>query len=121
LREHWLASPHKRPNDLVFGSRAGRGLDYRHVGDAFRAAVKRSGVTAPGRLSLHSLRHGYASLLISQGLNVVFVFRQLGHANASITLSIYAHLFERADHAETAREALDASHTAMTSRGAIVS
>jgi integrase len=76
--------------------------------------VQRSGVTATGQLSLHSLRHGYASLLISQGLNVVFVSRQLGHANAGITLSVYAHLFERADHAETAREALDANYTAMT-------
>jgi integrase len=41
---------------------------------------------------LHSLRHGFASLLISQELNVVFVSRQLGHANPNITLEVYAHL-----------------------------
>lgn len=49
-------------------------------------------------------------MLISAGLNVVFVSRQLGHANAQITLRVYAHLFARADHAETARAAIEAQH-----------
>ena len=111
LREQWLASRYKRPEQLVFCSRDVRGLDYRHAGEAFRAAVEAAGVTAPGRLSLHSFRHAFASLLISRGLNVVYVSRQLGHANPTVTLSTYAHLFERADHASTARAALDASHT----------
>jgi ABC-type Fe3+-hydroxamate transport system substrate-binding protein len=50
------------------------------------------------------------SPLISQGLNVVFVSRQLGHANATVTLGTYAHLFGQADQAEAAREALEASY-----------
>jgi integrase len=73
---------------------------------------------APGRLSLHSLRHGFASLLIAEGLNVVFVSRQLGHATPSITLGVYAHLFERADHATAARAALEASYTSIDASGA---
>jgi hypothetical protein len=48
---------------------------------------------------------------------VVFVSRQLGHANPSITLGVYAHLFQRADHADTARDALDASHAAIGDSG----
>ena len=95
----------------------GRGLDYRHTGAAFTAAVKRAGISVSGRLSLHSLRHGYASLLIAQRLNVVFVSRQLGHANPNITLEVYAHLFERADHDTTARDALEASYAAMAVGG----
>jgi hypothetical protein len=47
-------------------------------------------------------------------LNVVYVSRQLGHANPSITLGS-AHLFERADHAEAAREALETSYEAIAS------
>jgi len=31
------------------------------------AVFKRGGLQAPGRLSLHSLRHGFASLLIAEG------------------------------------------------------
>ena len=90
LREHWLASPHKAPGDLVFCNAKGQGLDYRDVGEGFRAAVKAAGLTGPGRLSLHSLRHTYASLLIAKGLDVVFVSRQLGHASPATTLGLYA-------------------------------
>jgi integrase len=110
LRERWLASPFKGPGELVFGNTRGRGLNHREPGNAFRAAVKGAGIATPGRLTLHSLRHAFASLLIAKGLNVVFVSRQLGHANPSITLQVYAHLFERADHANAARDALEASY-----------
>lgn len=113
LRERWLASAYKRPGDFVFANTLGPGLDYRDAGEAFRHAVKHAGLSAPGRLSLHSLRHGYASLLIAKGLNVVFVSRQLGHANPNITLEVYAHLFECADHGAAARDAIEASYAAM--------
>lgn len=74
LREHWLASPHKAAEDLVFCNAVGRGLDYRKVGEGFRQVVKRAGLSSDDkRLSLHSLRHSFASLLIAKGLNVVFV------------------------------------------------
>jgi integrase len=115
LRELSLASPHKAPTDLVFSNTQGRSLDYRDVGEGFRQAVKKAGLAQDGkRLSLHSLRHGFASLLIAKGLNVVFVSRQLGHANPTVTLSTYAHLFGQADYAAAAREALEASYTTMT-------
>ena len=60
-----------------------------------RASLLRDGK----RLSLHSLRHGFASLLIAKGLDVVFVSRQLGHANPTVTLGACAHQFGQADHA----------------------
>ena len=83
------------------------------IGEGFRQTIKAAGLARDGkRLSLHSLGHGYASLLIANGLNVVFVSRQLGHSNPSITLED-AHLFDRADHAQAAREALETSYAAM--------
>ena len=57
LRQRWFASAHKGPDALTFCTRDGRGLNYRRVGDVFRAAVRRSGVRGAGRLSLHSLLH----------------------------------------------------------------
>jgi hypothetical protein len=54
-----------------------------------------------------------ASLLIAEGLNVVFVSRQLGHASPDITLRVYAHLFDRAEHASRASASLEASFGAM--------
>jgi integrase len=115
LRQRWLQSPFKGSENLVWCTRDGRGQSYRRAGDAFRAAVRKAGLTSDERLSLHSLRHGYASMLIAQGLDVMFVSRQLGHAKASTTLDVYGHLFAQADHAAQARAALQASYEAITS------
>ena len=119
LRECWLTSDRKGTEDFVFLNSTGRPLDYRKVGEAFRSAVRRSGVHRSGRLSLPSLRHGYASMLIGSGLDVVFVSRQLGHSKPDVTLRVYAHLFARREHAERARAALSANYAAVAaaSRG----
>ena len=79
----------------------------------FRQAIKRAGLEGPGKLTLHSLRHGFASLLIANGLNVLYVSSQLGHAKSQHHLEVYAHLFERADHAHAARAALEVSYQAI--------
>ena len=42
----------------------------------------------------HAFRHTAASVLIASGTDVVTVARQLGHANATTTESIYAHLID---------------------------
>ena len=49
----------------------------------------------PLDLSVHSLRHTNASLLIAQGVDVRTVASLLGHAQASTTLDIYAHAFDK--------------------------
>jgi hypothetical protein len=53
-------------------------------------------------LRFHDLRHTFASVLVAQGANVVFLSRQLGHASPDITLKVYAHLFDAAEHAQRA-------------------
>jgi integrase len=40
----------------------------------------------------HGLRHTCASIMLSQGVSLIVVSRQLGHANPNITAMIYAHL-----------------------------
>jgi len=49
------------------------------------------------RVSFHALRHTHASALIAAGVDVVAISRRLGHANPTVTLRIYAHLFTRDD------------------------
>jgi hypothetical protein len=56
-------------------------------------------------------------MLIAQRLDVVFVSRQLGRANANVTLSVYAHVFAQREHGGVARMALEASYTAMREVG----
>ena len=53
----------------------------------------------------HDLRHFFASALIRSGLNVKVVAERLGHANAMMTLNVYAHLWP--DDADRSRQAIE--------------
>jgi integrase len=66
--------------------------------------------SVPGDTSPHDLRHAYASMLIEGGESVVVVARRLGHANPSMTLDVYSHLF--ADSEERTRSVVDAAWNA---------
>jgi integrase len=99
LREHRMASRYKGEDDFVFSTDSGRTVGYQNARRAFMAAVARAGLTdsAEGRLSLHSLRHTCASAMIRSGEDVVRVSRFLGHSKPSITLDLYADLFNEQD------------------------
>ncbi|WP_438270049.1 tyrosine-type recombinase/integrase [Rhodococcus aetherivorans] len=65
------------------------------------------------RVTAHDLRHTAASLAISAGANVKAVQRMLGHASASMTLDVYADLFDDdlADVARRMEEGVDRMRT----------
>jgi integrase len=48
-------------------------------------------------VTFHALRHTHASMLIDVGLDVVKISKRLGHASPTVTLGVYAHLFDRRD------------------------
>ena len=55
-------------------------------------AVKKYGEQAGvPQLTVHSLRHFHATLLLQSGQNIVVVSKRLGHAQVSMTTDIYAH------------------------------
>ncbi len=66
--------------------------------------------SVPEDTSPHDLRHHYASTLIEGGESVVVVARRLGHANPSMTLNVYSHLFT--DSEERTRSVIDAAWNA---------
>ena len=53
-------------------------------------------------ITMHGLRHTYASMLISEGVPISEVSAQLGHASTDITLRVYTHLFTDASTASKA-------------------
>lgn len=55
------------------------------------SAIRRAGVPA---VSPHELRHTAASIAVHAGANVKALQRMLGHASASMTLDVYADLFD---------------------------
>ena len=94
----------KAPDDLVFTSPKGAVLRVRGA----RAVVVRPGGRGLRRAEgfhPHELRHTAASLAVSAGANVKAVQRMLGHAKASMTLDVYADLFD--DDLEAVADRLD--------------
>lgn len=53
-------------------------------------------------ITMHGLRHTYASMLIKEGVPISEVSAQLGHASVDITLRVYTHLFTEATTASKA-------------------
>ncbi|KQH76378.1 integrase [Mycobacterium gordonae] len=80
-------------DDLLFPARSGGYLkrpSYDTTG-WFNRAVERAEVQT---ITPHDLRHTCASLAVSSGANVLAVSRMLGHKDPSVTLRIYADLFD---------------------------
>lgn len=83
----------------------GEGVDPPHqntVGYWWRKTCKAAGIEG---ITLHDMRHFYASGLIAQGCDVVTVQRALGHAKPTTTLTTYAHLWPTAE--DRTRKAAD--------------
>jgi integrase len=112
LKKHKLASRFSKDQDYVFTTAEGTpfyysNLAHRGLDQAAQAAgLNRDGVP---KLSFHDLRHTYGSHLVLGGLDVVRVSRQLGHARPSITLDVYAHEFEQAQHTDDVATKLTAA------------
>ncbi|SLL01119.1 site-specific recombinase XerD [Mycobacteroides abscessus subsp. abscessus] len=82
----------KSPDALVFPGQDGKYLPRpKSTRGWFSGAVGRSGVQ---KITPHDLRHTAASLAVSAGCNVLALARMLGHKDASVTLRIYADLFD---------------------------
>lgn len=86
----------KSDDDLLFPGRDGSYMRRTHgpntTSSWFYWARKRAGIG--GAMTVHDLRHTAASLMVASGANVKAVQRQLGHATASMTLDVYADLFD---------------------------
>ena len=81
----------KSAGDLVFGDGRRYLQRPKSVTGWFQAAVKRAGVQP---ITPHDLRHSCASLAVSAGVNVLALARMLGHKDPSVTLRVYADLFD---------------------------
>jgi integrase len=54
-------------------------------------------------LHIHDMRHTFGSWKLAEGEDIVYVSRQLGHSDVSVTANIYAHLLNKQRPAATAR------------------
>lgn len=77
-----------RDHGLVFCQPGGDFYSPDRVGARVSELMRKAGLEG---VSLHSLRHSCATILLSNGVPLAVVSEQLGHADQNITLSIYSH------------------------------
>jgi site-specific recombinase XerD len=100
LRDYW--STHRNPvlifpaegRDHIDLSKATDPMSKSSVQDAFRAALKQSGINK--RASVHTLRHSWATHLLEAGVHLRLIQEYLGH-NSPATTSVYTHLTVKAE------------------------
>lgn len=95
LAAHVSATGLSKPDDQLFRPFPGRLWHRNNAGDEWRRIRRSAGLSSD--VTLHTLRHTFASNLIASGCDVVTVQRALGHAQPSITLNVYAHLWPSAE------------------------
>ena len=92
LKVH-LSHTSASPDMLVFHTRTGKPYRQTQIGYRYIApAAQRAGL---GRVTAHQLRHIHSSVLHDQGTPIGIIQKQLGHAKAETTLSIYTHNIDR--------------------------
>lgn len=81
LRDYWREY---RPQDWLFlAPRTGGKYNERTLQDAFKAALKRSGVQKEA--TVHTLRHNFATDLLNEGNNLLSIKKLLGHVRIDTT------------------------------------
>jgi integrase len=92
---------HARNNDgaregWLFPTKQGNPDDaHNFIHRPWKRMFRKAGLSETTRY--HDLRHGAASLLLSQNVPVPVVSNYLGHADPSITLRVYAHMIDGMD------------------------
>lgn len=76
--------------DLVCESGDGSPLDPDSFSHAVKRLMKKAGLHPKTRL--HDLRHGLATALLEEGIDVAVVSAVLGHASPGFTMSVYQHV-----------------------------
>jgi integrase len=112
LRAHRLASARSGDDDFVFVNEAGQPFNHCNVQSrGFDYAAKAAGLDEGKRrkATFHDLRRTFGSMLIAKTRDIAHVARQMGHANPSITLSIYTDEINATANAEQTRSTLDAA------------
>jgi integrase len=80
---------------LMFTTAAGKALNASTFNTAaWRPARRKAGIADGG---MHQLRHYYASVLLSGGVDVRALSEYLGHHDPAVTLRVYAHLMPSAE------------------------
>lgn len=86
-KKHALKEGLGEVSELIF-HRNGRVIEQNYIRRVLERVLKKAELR---RVKIHSLRHTFASLLLSEGESPVYVKEQLGHSSIKTTVDIYGH------------------------------
>ena len=79
------------PDTLLFSHDGEKPLDPSNIRLKFNKALKAAKIK---HVTIHSLRHSYASVMLASGSSIKALQRALGHSSATTTLDVYSHLLQ---------------------------
>lgn len=88
LKELWEC------NNTIFVHEDGKSLFPSRLSIWFNSFLKKNNLP---KITFHQLRHTNASILMSEGVDIVTLSQRLGHADKSITLNTYSHVIKSKD------------------------
>jgi integrase/recombinase XerD len=80
------------PREWLFEGQKGGHLSARSIQEVFNRAKNKAGITKS--VSIHSLRHSFATHLLEDGTDIRYIQELLGHTNAKTT-QVYTHVAKR--------------------------
>lgn len=80
----------KGSSPFVFYSKAGTPLMKRNIYRAFKELLRRADIKS--NVTVHSMRHSFATRLLEKGADIKTVSELLGHKSIQITLDTYSHV-----------------------------
>jgi integrase len=91
--ERLAAGTRWQERNLVFTSAVGTPLEPSNLNGRLHTLLEACGLPRKG---MHSLRHCFASVLVSNGVSPRVVMEALGHSQISLTMDTYAHVMPAA-------------------------
>lgn len=90
------ANPKATKDDYIFVGETGMPIHYRNVNRTLKCMLERANCKNQS-ISVHSLRHTFASYLVSKDVNIFTVSKLLGHSSIRTTETVYAEMLEKSN------------------------
>ena len=91
IMAHQTAQDDPTPDDLLFPGVGERPLDPKTLQVEFARVLKEAKLK---KVTMHSLRHSFATMALANGATIKDVQSLLGHSDPALTLRVYSHVLQ---------------------------